>query len=132
MYIGREQARPRSTGIPPPMDDPHPESWLAPSPHPPLRDGAVHVWRVRLASEQSAEALWPVLSIDEQARARRFFQERHRRRYTIAHGALRQILSLYLDRPAETIEFASGAHGKPSVVEAERSIRRLEFNLSHS
>jgi len=92
----------------------------------------VHVWRVSLASTTAADALWPVLSIDEQARARRFFQERHRRRYTIAHGALRQILASYLDRPAETIEFATGPHGKPSVVEPERSTRRLEFNLSHS
>jgi 4'-phosphopantetheinyl transferase len=115
------------------MDDPHPESWLAPSStHPPLRDGAVHVWRVRLASPHSADALWPLLSVEEQARAKRFFQEWHRRRYTIAHGALRQILATYLERPAETIEFANGPHGKPSVVEPERSSRRLEFNLSHS
>ena len=115
------------------MDDPHPESWLAPSPpHPPLRDGAVHVWRVRLASQHSADALWPVLSLDEQARARRFFQERHRRRYAIAHGALRQILATYLERPAETIEFATGPHGKPTVFHPEPATRRLEFNLSHS
>jgi 4'-phosphopantetheinyl transferase len=113
------------------MDDPYPESWLA-APHPPLREGAVHVWRVRLASPRVAEALWPLLSADEQTRARRFFQERHRRRYIIAHGALRQILASYLDRPPESIEFSCGPHGKPSLVESGSATRRLEFNLSHS
>lgn len=102
------------------------------SPAPALAAGAVHVWRVRLDSSTAADALFPVLSADEQARARRFFQERHRRRYTVAHGALRQILAAYLDQPAESIAFSTGPHGKPSLVESGTPTHRLEFNLSHS
>ena len=117
------------------MDDQHPESWQAPPPlssHPPLRDGAVHVWRVRLASPRSAEALWPILSPEEQARARRFFQERHRQRFIVAHGALRQILGGYLEEAPEALRFDTGPAGKPQLRDRERMPRRLEFNLSHS
>lgn len=132
MYIGAAGTEPAFDCNPLPMDDPHPESWLARPTPPALRANAVHVWRVRLASNPAADALWPLLSLDEQARARRFHQDRHRRRYVIAHGALRQILASYLDRPAETLEFSNGPHGKPSIVEPEITLHRLEFNLSHS
>jgi 4'-phosphopantetheinyl transferase len=102
------------------------------APPPTLAAGSVHVWRAGLGSAEAAETLWPLLSVEEQYRARRFHQERHRRRYIVAHGALRQILAAYLDRPAESLAFSNGPHGKPALVESGRSTRRLEFNLSHS
>jgi 4'-phosphopantetheinyl transferase len=63
-------------------------------------------------------------------RARRFHAERHRRRFAVAHGALRQILSAYLEQAPESITFTTGPYGKPVLAEARP--RRLEFNLSHS
>jgi 4'-phosphopantetheinyl transferase len=113
------------------MIEPSHDAWQR-TPPPSLAIGAVHVWRVSLASSDEAEKLFPLLSEDEQTRARRFFQERHRRRYIIAHGALRQILASYLDRAAESIAFMCGASGKPSIMESSAAARRLEFNLSHS
>ncbi|HEX7980348.1 MAG TPA: 4'-phosphopantetheinyl transferase superfamily protein [Gemmatimonadaceae bacterium] len=113
------------------MSEPSHDVWRQ-TPPPSLTGDAVHVWRVSLGSAAAAEKLWPLLSDDEQTRARRFFQERHRRRYIIAHGALRQILASYLDRAAESIAFMCGANGKPSIIESSAYARRLEFNLSHS
>ncbi|HMI82303.1 MAG TPA: 4'-phosphopantetheinyl transferase superfamily protein [Solirubrobacterales bacterium] len=45
-----------------------------------------------------------------------------------AHGALREILGRYLDRPAAEIELETGGRGKPRLPGEER----LRFNLSHS
>ena len=73
-----------------------------------------------------------MLSPEEQVRARRFHAERHRRRFVVAHGALRQILGTYLERQPETLAFAAGPNGKPSLAGDEPGRRRLEFNLSHS
>jgi 4'-phosphopantetheinyl transferase len=42
---------------------------------------------------------------------------------------LRRVLALYMDEPAEEIEFIEGEHGKPRLA-AETP--RLAFNLSHS
>jgi 4'-phosphopantetheinyl transferase len=112
------------------MDELQAESWLVP-PHPPLRDRAAHVWRVRLDAPEAVEQLWSILSPEEQVRARRFHAERHRRRFAVAHGALRQILSAYLDQAPESIAFTTGPNGKPALTE-DRLGRRLEFNLSHS
>jgi 4'-phosphopantetheinyl transferase len=112
------------------MDDLLAESWLAP-PHPPLREGAAHVWRVQLDAPGAVEKLWSLLSPEEQARARRFHADRHRRRFVVAHGALRQILAAYLDLAPESLAFTTGPNGKPSLA-SDRPPRRLEFNLSHS
>jgi 4'-phosphopantetheinyl transferase len=92
----------------------------------------VHVWRVRLDPPRELDALWSLLSSDEQARARRFHAERHRRRFVVAHAALRRILGAYLERQPESLLFTSGANGKPSLAGQDAGRRRLEFNLSHS
>jgi 4'-phosphopantetheinyl transferase len=49
----------------------------------------------------------------------------------IAHGALRSILSSYLNSPAQELEFASGPYGKPKL-SAFYSKKKIAFNLSHS
>jgi 4'-phosphopantetheinyl transferase len=98
-----------------------------------LEANVAHVWRVPLDDETRAEACWPVLSSEEQTKARRFFREVHRRRYVVAHGMLRAILSRYVSEPAESLRFVDGEHGKPSLLrDPGASGARVEFNLSHS
>ena len=106
--------------------DASPSVW-APSAPPPLADGAVHVWRIRLdllASEQD----WTLLSPDEQERARRFHFERDRRSFVSSHGMMRRLLGTYAGMPGAQLEFTTGAFGKPAMCGAPA----LEFNLSHS
>ena len=90
----------------------------------------VHVWRVRL-DRQPAPSDWEVLSTDEDARARRFFAERHRRRFVVAHSELRRILARYAGIPPVALRFVTGEFGKPAL-DAGTSRTSLEFNLSHS
>lgn len=92
---------------------------------PPLRLGAreVHVWGLDLANE--ADALEPLLSEDEIARADRFRFARDRRRYVTGRGLLRTILARYLRRDPASISFRYGRYGRPELPE-------LPFNVSHS
>jgi 4'-phosphopantetheinyl transferase len=79
------------------------------------------------------EAYLPTLSAEEQARADRFFRDVHRRRFVIAHGALRRILADYLDVMPGVLEFVTGEHGKPALTPiAGPQPAAVEFNLSHS
>ncbi|HEY3919480.1 MAG TPA: 4'-phosphopantetheinyl transferase superfamily protein [Stellaceae bacterium] len=77
------------------------------------------------ATEEAARAL---LSAEERARADRFVFARDRRRHTIAHAAMRVLLSAYTGSAPGDIRFATLAHGKP-VLETHTG---LHFNLSHS
>ena len=99
---------------------------------PPLTSEAVHVWRVPLEGTSPFEDGWSLLSEEEQARARRFVQEHHRRRFVAAHAALRRILAGYTAIPARQLRFSTGPHGKPALESSSKSLPRLEFNLSHS
>jgi len=92
-----------------------------------------HVWRVPLDDVSQLEAYLPTLSAEEQARADRFFRDVHRRRFVIAHGALRRILADYLDVKPGVLEFVTGEHGKPALTPiAGPQPAAVEFNLSHS
>ncbi len=70
------------------------------------------------------------LSTDERQRAARFRNIKDGRRFTLARGSLRSILSRYLGTPAKTIQLSYGPHGKPSLAEMHEI--PLQFNLSHS
>jgi 4'-phosphopantetheinyl transferase len=101
--------------------------------HPPLLADRAHVWRIALDDPQAAELYWPVLSADEQARAKRFYTHSLRLQYTVAHGALRHILAGYVGESAESLVFAVGEHGKPHLAPGSAGARSgIEFNLSHS
>lgn len=98
----------------------------------PLESHAVHVWRVSLAADDArVRASWSLLSAAEQARASRLVRELHRQRFVVAHGALRTIVSGYVDEPPEALEFESAEHGKPSLRRGG-GVPAIEFNLSHS
>ena len=96
---------------------------------PPLGQGRVHVWTVALdGPAERPGRLGACLSPDETTRARRFHFEVHRRRFTVARGALRHLLGAYLRRSPESLVFRYGHRGKPELPEAPE----LSFNLSHS
>jgi 4'-phosphopantetheinyl transferase len=95
-----------------------------------LSPGEVHVWRASL--EIGSDTLLVCrqsLSLEERARADRFHFDDHRRRFIAARGILRHLLGGYTGTAASDVQFDYGPHGKPSVRQAETTIR---FNLSHS
>lgn len=67
-----------------------------------------------------------LLSPDELERADRYRFEKHRRRFTVARGMLRQHLGRYLNQSPERIVIDVGENGRP-YVDAP-----LQFNVSHS
>lgn len=71
-----------------------------------------------------------VLSTAELARAARFRFDEHRRRWIVAHIALRQVLGHELAVSPAALTFASGSGGKPRLTGDHADA--LEFNLSHS
>lgn len=80
-----------------------------------------------------------ILSAEEQKKSAVFRQEKDKLRYITSRILLRRILSLYLDRPAESLSFKTGAHGKPSLSSdnSEKTVSpgirpEIHFNLSHS
>ncbi len=96
---------------------------------PPLAEGEVHLWQAALDySEEELDQFIPLLSIDEDARAKRFHFAKDRIRYTAARGILRKILAGYLNVDPQAIEFQYNSHGKPFCVNGVA----LQFNLSHS
>jgi 4'-phosphopantetheinyl transferase len=102
-----------------------------PRPNPPLGAHDVHVWRVPLDEDARADSYWSLLSDEERRRAARFVRDVHRRRFVVAHGALRSILADYVGAEPTALDFVSGAHGKPAL-RAPTGRPPVEFNLSHS
>lgn len=93
--------------------------------------GEVHSWCVALdASPETSAGLYTTLSGEEQDRSSRFRFERDRRRYVVAHGALRELLGHYLGAAPGQLRFGHNAFGKPELSPEFGS--RLRFNLSHS
>jgi 4'-phosphopantetheinyl transferase len=135
MYIGRHAPDPGVRRRHPrrmSADPTQPWRTAEPDDPPALGADAVHLWRVRLDSPLGGEVGWDLLSDDERVRARRFFQEHHRRRFVAAHGVLRRVLAGYTAQAARELRFTVGPHGKPALAESAVSGAKLEFNLSHS
>jgi 4'-phosphopantetheinyl transferase len=78
------------------------------------------------ASSREVRALRASLSSFEAQRAERFRFERHRRRFIVSRGRLRQQLGARLGMRPEAVEFAYGANGKPCLKH-----NGWHFNVSH-
>ena len=78
-----------------------------------------------------ARELESIVSTSERDRAIRFASDLHRRRYIVARARLRLLLAARLGAAPETIEFAYGERGKPTLGRrfADSGLR---FNVSHS
>lgn len=88
----------------------------------------MNVWPVDLWTVSLREPRPAILAEDEVARANRFKFEEDRIRWTRARTALRSVLSRYAGASPESLRFAYGPHGKPSLPAAGE----IEFNLSHA
>jgi 4'-phosphopantetheinyl transferase len=88
-----------------------------------LKEGEVHVWRVRL--DDSPRGWFPAPTAGEAARAAHFRSPAARRRYLRSHGALRAILAAATSAP---LDFAVTEKGKPYLPGAPE----LRFSLSRS
>ena len=97
---------------------------------PPLDGAEIEVWSIDLDQPAGlVAALRAALPPDEQARADRFHFARDRRRFCVAHAALRDILGRQLGQPPAEVTLRSGTYGKPALGPGRSSI---EFNLSHA
>lgn len=112
-------------------EDTHP-LWKPPQEDLLLTDDEVHVWRAALDQPRArVRSLREVLAPEEQERAQRFYFEKDRDHFTVAHGVLRTILGLYLNLNPHQLHFRYSSHGKPYLRE-ESNRNDLRFNLSHS
>ncbi len=108
------------------------QQWMLPPVDLRLMEDEVHVWRVLLERPISeVECLQQVLVPEEIERARRFYFEKDRRHWTVAHAALRMLLGQYLNINPHSLRFITNAYGKPSIAHPPAGMR-LHFNLSHS
>ncbi len=90
----------------------------------------VDLWWEKIDSQRGRiSQFWNTLPEDERKRAERFRFGRHRERFIVQRGRLREILSGYWDVLPEAIPFGKGPGGKPAVTGPNAMIR---FNLSHS
>lgn len=86
------------------------------------------VWRVNLSLQEDSEACFAILAADEQARAERFHFAEHRRRFVVAHAALRCILANRIGVPPADLTFGQNPYGKPFLTNSGGPA----FSLSHS
>ena len=113
------------------MTDPY-QIWQIPSQQITLSTSDVHVWKAPLvASEHEYATYQQILSPDERERAGRFYFEKDRRHWTIAHGILRLLLARYLDSNPHELHFVNNSYGKPALA-GRFAETGLQFNLSHS
>lgn len=110
--------------------EPVSDLWALAPPLPVLTEGEVHLWKACLSvSAGRLEHLRSILSDEEHERADRFVIHLVRDRFIAARGALRDILSRYLGRPAPAVRFAYAEYGKPELADDHTG---LSFNLSHT
>lgn len=100
---------------------------------PTLAFGQVHLWPFELQGDSATlSACRKLLSSEEAARADRFAFEHLRIEYTVAHGVLRHVLSLYTGQQGAEIFFDLSATGKPNLRAPAGHATPMAFNLSHS
>ncbi len=105
----------------------------------------IQVWQIPLqVSLKTVDGYLACLAEDEILRANRFKFPDDRRRFVVARGALRHLLSRHIGKAPAAIEFGYGKYGKPFVrrafarqSEPVNSLAILpqeafQFNLSHS
>ncbi|MBX7224156.1 MAG: 4'-phosphopantetheinyl transferase superfamily protein [Blastocatellia bacterium] len=108
------------------------DEWVVPETFPELESKYVHLWRTRVSTSlPRLETCLTVLSPQEKERMNRFYFEKDRNQFAVAHAMLRTILGKYLNQAPETIEFDTWMNGKPCLRD-EFDRDDYCFNLSHS
>jgi 4'-phosphopantetheinyl transferase len=107
------------------------QQWQTPPQRLILSKEDVHVWRATLPQPPTVvNHLQNILSVEERARARRFYFEKDRKAFIVAHGLLRILLGSYLDCDPSLLRFQTNTYGKPALDLSQEPA--LHFNLSHS
>jgi hypothetical protein len=89
---------------------------VSPSLSPP--EACVHLWLLSLdPGAEVVTAISTCLSHEERTRATRFRHPDDSRRYSVARGALRWLVTRYLDVDPGSIRFDEGLHGKPGLAQ---------------
>jgi 4'-phosphopantetheinyl transferase len=88
----------------------------------------VDVWIIDLSEAAAHAAARSVLDGAERARAARFVDATHARRFVLARAAMRLLLGARLDLPAAAVPLQQTAQGKPIL----EPTHQIGFNLSHS
>lgn len=97
----------------------------------PTEPDEVLVWTVSLDVDADRQRAYrSLLSTDELDRASRFRFDRHRARYIVGRGVLRNVLASSLGARPTELTFACGPFGKPELAGAHRD-SGLHFNLAH-
>lgn len=92
----------------------------------------VHAWRISLNTPlEVVKKHENLLSEDEKERAGKFTRKEDKYQYIIRHGALRQILSCYVDINEKHLKFTYGKQGKP-FLDGKHNMPGIHFNLSVS
>lgn len=95
-----------------------------------LGSSEIHVWEFPLEIPESRfNSLAKLLSPDEKVRAARFHFEQDARRFSVARGRVRLILSSYVSADAAELRFVTSKYEKPSLKNPAVDIR---FSVSHS
>jgi len=94
----------------------------------------IQLWHVPLAVPDTiVNRYWAYLSEDEKVRGDRFRFAKDRRRFAVARGVLRCLLSKQLGLTPNDIQFCYGEYGKPTLARSSDSAEcNVHFNLSHS
>lgn len=89
----------------------------------------VHVWQFNISqTKHRYNYFHNLLSKDEKIKAARFKFEKDKIASVLARGALRHLLSKYLDCPATNIIFHYNKYGKPQLT----NNKTIKFNVSHA
>lgn len=109
----------------------HQRIWMPTATIPPLGDGEVQVWRMRVDLEGQTRAATTAVDAavtpEEHERAARFRQEADRQRFLCGKLLVRTFVGHHLGVAPRELKFVTGEHGKPEVAEGS-----LRFNLAHS
>lgn len=96
----------------------------------PLPNNEIHVWLSKPSFLSIMDrTLLAFLSDSEKLASNRFYFERDRKRFLVAHTLLRLILSQYTAQHPQRLQFAKSSHGKPEITNA---FGKVFFNMSHS
>ena len=97
-----------------------------------LSENTVHVWRADLRIPTAAVRYYQRYLIEEEiTRAERFYFEKDRNHFIVAHGILRILIGRYLNVEPSRLRFCLNAYGKPSL-EPSLHMPALSFNISHA
>jgi 4'-phosphopantetheinyl transferase len=98
-----------------------------------VENRTIHVWGFLLDGSLSfVEQCRSWLSEDERRRAGRCISQQDQRRFVLAHGGLRAVLSRYLGVGSDAVELDRSEAGKPFVKKEGGGQSSITFNMSHA